>query len=454
MPKRQLHLGIFTYPGGHHIGGWRHGSVDPTKILSYDYYRQTAMIAERGKFDLLFVGDMLAAREKDGRVLAQGALNNIDSISITAAISGATEHLGLVATLSTTYNEPYAIAERFASLDHLSGGRAGWNIITTANDDAALNFSRKSHMEKSLRYQRAKEFVDICKALWDGWAGDALAGDAASGVLVDRGRVREIDHQGQFFAMQGALDLPRSPQGWPVLVQAGGSPAGFEFAAMVGELIFAAQSRREEAIRFRAAVKERMPKHGRDPELLRVLPGLLPIIGSTEKEALDKEAMLNELLHPAVGIWMLSEQMNFRLYDYPQDGKLPTADIRASGGNFTPRVVSLMERADREGLSIRECGILVAASRSHGSVVGTPEQVVDHMQLWLDEGACDGFNIMPAYFQDELELFVDQIVPLLQRRGLFRRDYEGRTLRNHLGLPVPPSSLLPSRAGEENESAR
>ena len=181
-----------------------------------------------------------------------------------------------------------------------------------------------------------------------------------------------------------------------------------------------------------------MPAHGRDPEQLKVLPGLLPILGSTEAEALAKEKELNELLHPAVGIWMLSEQMGFRLYDYPQDGPLPTADIRASGSAFTPRVVSLMERADREGLSVRDCGTLVAASRSHGSFVGTPDQLVDHMQLWQDEGACDGFNIMPAYFQDELELFVDQVVPLLQRRGLFRTDYTGTTLRDNLGLEVPP----------------
>jgi FMN-dependent oxidoreductase (nitrilotriacetate monooxygenase family) len=355
-------------------------------------------------------------------------------------VAGATERVGLVATLSTTYNEPYAIAERFATLDHLSGGRAGWNIITTANDDAALNFSRKSHMEKSMRYQRAREFVDICKGLWDGWEDGAIKADRAAGTFVDAKKVHELDHKGQFFSVKGALDLPRSPQGWPVMVQAGGSPAGLEFAATVAELIFAAQSNRQEAIRFRAAVKQRMPGHGRDPEILKVLPGLLPILGSTEKEALDKETMLNELLHPAVGIWMLSEQMQFRLYDYPQDGPLPTADIRAGGSAFTPRVVHLMERADREGLSLRDCGILVAASRSHGSFVGTPEQLADHMKLWLDEGACDGFNIMPAYFHDEFELFVDQVIPLLQRRGLYRRDYEGTMLRHHLGLPIPCAS--------------
>jgi len=408
VAERRMHLGVFTYPGGHHIAGWRHGSVQPRDILGYDYYLRTAQAAERGKFDLVFVGDMLAAREKDGRVIAQGALNNIDSISILSAVAGATERVGLVATLSTTYNEPYAI------------------------DDAALNFSRKSHMEKTMRYQRAREFVDICKGLWDGWEDGAVTADRASGTFVDTAKVRELDHKGQFFAVKGALDLPRSPQGWPVMVQAGGSPAGLEFAATVAELIFAAQSNRQEAIKFRAAVKQRMPGHGRDPAILKVLPGLLPILGSTEKEALEKETMLNELLHPAVGIWMLSEQMQFRLYDYPQDGPLPTADIRAGGSAFTPRVMHLMERADREGLSVRDCGILVAASRSHGSFVGTPEQLVDYMTL------C--FNVMPAYFHDEMDLFVDQVVPILQRRGLFRRDYEGTTLRHHLGLPIPCGS--------------
>src|SRR4029453_1412153 len=211
-------------------------------------------------------------------------------------------------------------------------------------------------MEKTMRYERAREFVDICKGLWDGWEEGAVVADRASGTFVDRPKVHEIDPRGRFFSVRGPLALPRSPQGWPVMVQAGGSPAGLEFAATVAEVIFAAQSDREQAIKFRAAVKQRMPGHGRDPAILKVLPGLLPILGSTEKEALEKEKMLNELLHPAVGIWMLSEQMQFRLYDYPQDGPLPTADIRASGGAFTPRVEHLMERADREGLSIREGG--------------------------------------------------------------------------------------------------
>ena len=434
---KTLHFGLFVYPGGHHLAGWRHPSVAVNEILGVEYYKRAGMAAERGLFDLYFVGDMLAARERDGRLVAEGALNNIDSISIDSAVAAATRHIGIVATLSTTYNEPYAIAERFASLDHLSGGRAGWNIVTTANDDAALNFNRKRHMEKALRYQRAKEFVDVCTKLWDSWADDALVGDRDSGCFADVYKIRPVDHVGEFFSVRNSLTLPRPPQGWPVLVQAGGSSAGIDFAASVAEVIFTAQTKLEEALAFRQSVQTRMPKYGRDPESLRILPGLMPIIGDTEKSALCKEEELNELLHPAVGVWMLSEQLKFRLYDLPVDAKLPTADIRASGKDFTPRVISLLDKADAENLSIRQCGQLVAATRSHGSIVGTPEQIADHIASWFEAGAADGFNIMPPYFPSELDVFVDHVIPILQRRRLFRTAYEGTTLRDHLGLARP-----------------
>ena len=437
---RQLHFGLFIYPGGHHLAGWRHPSVVPNEILGFDYYKRAASSAERGLFDLYFVGDMLAAREREGRIVAEGALNNIDSISIDAAVAGATQHIGVVATLSTTYNEPYAIAERFATLDHISGGRAGWNIVTTSNDDAALNFGRKTHMEKTLRYQRAKEFVDVCRGLWNSWADDALVGDRANGRFADPRKIRPLDHVGEFFSVKNALPLPRPPQGWPVLVQAGGSQAGIDFAASTAEVIFTAQTKLNEAVAFREAVEGRMPAHGRDPAGLRVLPGLMPIISDTEASALRKEEELNELLHPAVGVWMLSEQLKFRLYDFPIDAKLPTADIRASSNDFTPRVISLLDKADAENLTIRACGRMVAASRSHGSIVGTPEQIVDHIVSWFGSGAADGFNIMPPYFPSELDLFVDEVIPILQRRGLFRSAYEGTTLRDHLGLARPVRS--------------
>lgn len=292
-------------------------------------------------------------------------------------------------------------------------------------------------MEKTLRYERAKEFVDICTALWDSWDDNALIADRTRGLFVDPARIHPIDHRGRFFSVQSALQLPRPPQGWPVLVQAGGSPAGIEFAAMVAETIFAAQSNPEEARAFRDTVKRRMAAYGRDPEELKILPGLSPIVAATEQEAQRKEAEVDALILPAVGVWMLSEQMRFRLYDYALDAKLPTDDMRASDQSFTPRVVSLMERADRDGLTVRACANLVAKSRSHGTFVGTVEGLVDYMHLWVESGGCDGFNIMPAYFPDELALFVEEVVPVLQRRELFRTEYAGPMLRDHLGLSYP-----------------
>ena len=421
---RPLHFGLFIYPAGHHIAGWRHPSVDAGGIAKAEYYSRAAQTAERGRFDLFFVGDMLAARERDGRVVAEGGLNNLDSISITSAISAVTERLGLVATLSTTFNEPAAIAERFATLDHISSGRAGWNIITTMNDDAALNFSQTGHMEKTRRYERAREFVDICRQLWNS--------------VDEVGAVRStVDYAGEFFSVQGALRMPRPPQGWPVLVQAGGSPAGSAFAAEVAELVFAAQARLEDAKRFRADIHARLAQGGRRPGSLKIMPGVLPILGGTEAEARRKEEELDALIVPAVGIWMLSEQMNFRLYDVPPGAKLPVADIRASGTAFTPRVANMLDRAERDGLTVQHCALEVARTRSHGLFVGTPEQFADHVALWRDEGACDGFNIMPAYFPAELDVFVDEAVPVLRRRGLMRQDYEGTTLREHLDLSVP-----------------
>ena len=420
-----LHFGLFIYPAGHHIAGWRHPSVDARGIAGAEYYCRAARAAERGTFDLFFVGDMLAAREKDGRVVAEGGLNNLDSISITSAISAVTNRLGLVATLSTTFNEPAAIAERFATLDHISGGRVGWNIITTMNDDAALNFSQTGHMEKTRRYERAREFVEICRKLWD--SVDAAGGDR-----------RTVDHLGEFFSVRGALRLPRPPQGWPVLVQAGGSPAGSEFAAEVAELVFAAQGRLDDAKRFRADIHARMARHGRAPGSLKIMPGLSPILGGTEAEARRKEQELDALIVPAVGVWMLSEQMRYRLYDLCPDAPLPVADIRAGGAAFTPRVANMLERAERDRLTVRECALDVARTRSHGLFVGTPEQFADHVTLWRDEGACDGFNVMPAYFPQELDVFVEEAVPVLRRRGLMRRDYQGTTLREHLGLRTPP----------------
>jgi FMN-dependent oxidoreductase (nitrilotriacetate monooxygenase family) len=357
------------------------------------------------------------------------AINNLDPVSVVSAVGSATQPLGLVATLSTTYNEPAAIAAKFATLDHLSGGRAGWNVVTTLDDRAALNFSRGKAMEKSLRYERAASFVDAVTSLWDSWEDGAGPQDTA--------RIRAPGYRSEFFSVEGPLGMPRPPQGWPVLVQAGGSQPGRDFAARIGEAIFTAQGKLSDARAFRADIHARMAKRGRSPDSVKIMPGLSPILAATEEAAKRREADFSELAHPSVGVWMLTEMTGFRLYDYSLDALLPTKDIRANNPALGENAVSLMVRAEREPMTIRDAARIMVRSRVHQSFVGTPEQLADHMAQWLHEGGSDGFNILPPFFPGELALFVDQVVPALQRRGVFRRDYTGPTLRDHLGLLRP-----------------
>jgi N-acetyl-S-(2-succino)cysteine monooxygenase len=436
MP-RNIHLGLFIFPGGHHVAGWRHPSVPAADITSMSYYKETAQLAERGKFDLYFVGDALAALEKDGRINGEAPLNNWDSVVICSAISSVTTHIGLVATLSTTYNDPLQVAERFSTLDHLSNGRSGWNIVTTANDDAAYNFGKRFHLEKNSRYERAEEFVDLAVALWDSWEDDALIADRASGRFAAVDRIHRVEHHGRFFSAAGHSNLPRPVQGRPVLVQAGTSAPGQAFAANVGELIFTAEGNLDNARKYRSDLHALVRNCGRRPEHVRIMPGLSPLLGSTEAEAKRKDEELNDLVLPSVGVWMLSSLMKVPLYGYPLDAPLPVADLRQRGVANYSRAANLVDRAEREGLSVRAAANIVARARSHGSFVGTPEQLADHMQRWIDGEACDGFNIMPPYFPEQLRVFVDEVVPILQRRGVFRTEYEGLTLREHLGVPRP-----------------
>ena len=441
-PTRQLHLGLFTYPGGHHIAGWRHPTVPADGLAGFEYYRNMIQHAERGKFDLYFVGDTLHTREKLGRFFGRQCISNPDPVSLVATLSSVTENIGLVATLSTTYHEPYMIAEKFATLDLLTGGRAGWNIVTTWMDHASRNFSRDQSLEKADRYVRGNGFMEACTALWDSWDDDALLLDQAGGRFCDPARIHAVDHASEYFSVRGPLRMPRCPQGWPVLVQAGGSPPGRNFAARFGEAIFTAQTRLPDAQAFRRSTHELMAKFGRRPEEVAIMPGLSPLIAPTEAEANRLMEELTDYVHPETGIWMLSENLNFPLYDYDPGGKLPVADIRAAlGVRTTTTIENILGTAERDDLSITDLARRVARSRQHHSFVGTPEQAADLMQAWLEEGACDGFNIMPPIFHEQLRIFVDEVVPVLQRRGLFRRDYEGTTLRDHLGLARPSGRL-------------
>jgi FMN-dependent oxidoreductase (nitrilotriacetate monooxygenase family) len=428
--SKQLHLGVFIYPGGHHIAAWRHPDMRAERITELDYYLENGRIAERGKFDLFFVGDALNAREREGRVVGEIAINNLDPVSIVSAVASVTSRIGLVATLSTTYNEPAMIAAKFATLDHLSGGRAGWNVVTTLDEKAALNFSRSEAMEKSLRYQRAQSFVDACRALWDSWEDGATAAQPSL--------IKAPMYRSPYFSVDGPLGMPRPPQGWPVLVQAGGSEPGRNFAASIGEAIFTAPGSAPCAQAFRADIHARMKKIGRSPDSIKIMPGLSPVLGDTEEHALRREAEFAELAHPSVGVWMLTEMTKFRLYDHPLDSLLPTRDIRAFNPALGENAVSLMQRAEANPMTIREAARIMVRSRVHQSFVGTPEQLADHMETWLREGGSDGFNILPPVFPNDLALFVDHVVPLLQKRGIYRRDYEGPTLRDHLGVARPP----------------
>ncbi|TDV05499.1 NtaA/DmoA family FMN-dependent monooxygenase [Paraburkholderia caballeronis] len=427
---RQLHLGLFIYPGAHHIAGWRHPSTPAASVTGLDFYRDVAQLAERGKFDLFFVGDTLFTREKDGRFFGRQTTSNLDPVSLLSVLSSVTTKLGLVGTLSTTYHEPYEIAAKYATLDHLSGGRAGWNVVTTWEDKASLNFSREQAMAKADRYVRGREFIDVCTSLWDS------IDDGAAGFLRDPAHVHPVAHHGDSFAVSGALPVPRPVQGWPVLVQAGGSPPGLEFAALVAEAVFTAQTDFEIARAFRASTHERMARYGRRPDEVVIMPGLSPLLGSTEAEAQRLEQELGDLVHPEVGIWMLSENLGFSLYDRDPDDLLPVDEIRAAK-KPTANADMLLTNAARQKLTISGSARLIARSRAHHSFVGTPEQLADLMERWLLGGACDGFNVMPPYFPQQLSVFVEQVVPELQRRGLFREDYEGNTLREHLGLARP-----------------
>ena len=376
------------------------------------------------------MGDALNAREREGRVVGEIAINNLDPVSVVSAVGSATKNLGLVATLSTTYNEPASIAAKFATLDHLSGGRAGWNVVTTLDEKAALNFSRSQAMEKSLRYQRAQSFVDACKALWDSWEDGATAAEPS--------RIQAPMYRSPYFSVDGPLGMPRPPQGWPVLVQAGGSEPGRDFAASIGEAIFTAQGALPGAQAFRADIHARMKKLGRSPDSIKIMPGLSPILGDTEEASKRREEEFAELAHPSVGVWMLTEMTRFRLYDHPLDQQLPTKDIRAFNPALGQNALGLLDLAERSPMTIRDAARIMVRSRVHQSFVGTPDQLADHMAQWLHEGGSDGFNILPPLFPGELALFVDQVVPALQKRGVFRRDYTGPTLRDHLGLPRPP----------------
>lgn len=437
--KRQMNLNVFVMNTGHHEASWRREDTQPDQVTSIRYFTKLAKIAEEAKFDSLFLADVLAA----GKQVKYGGGNlGLEPFTLLSALAAVTERIGLIGTVSTTYNEPFHVARKFASLDHISNGRAGWNIVTSGSDLEANNFNLESHPEHSKRYERAEEFLEVTKGLWDSFEDDAIVLDRSSGIYSDRDKVHELNHSGPFFPkVKGPLNVPRSPQGYPVLVQAGSSEAGKEFAARYAEAIFTAQQTLEEGQQFYSDVKSRMLKYGRRPEELKILPGISAIIGQTVAEAKDKELELNELTAPEYGLTQLSNMLNVNLFKYPLDGPLPELpNVESINGNKS-RFKLVRDLAKRENLTIRQLIHRLAGARGHRTFAGTAVQVADQLEEWFTKGAADGFNVMPPYFPGGLEDFAKYVVPELQNRGLFRTEYSGRTLREHYGLDRPTNQF-------------
>lgn len=441
-PKKQVHLNVFFRAAGHHAAAWRHPKTTPELSFDFNYYKKLAQTAERGLLDSLFMAD--------GYV---GTGRRLEPFTLLSAMSAVTNHIGLIGTVGTTYNEPFHVARKFASLDHISGGRSGWNIVTGHTDATAYNFGKESHLEHSERYKWAEEFVEVTKQLWDSWEQEALVFDKQAGVQFDEEKLHEINYRGEVYSVKGPLNIPRPPQGYPVLVQAGSSESGRELAARTAEVIFTAQPTFEEGKLFYADVKSRLTKYGRKSEQLLILPGFSPIIGDTAAEAQELEDELNSFHDANEAVARLSERFGVDLTGYPLDGPIPPIiDPKGidsvNGSKSRHQLILDMLRSDT-ALTLRQVINRLASARGHLTFTGTPVQVADVIEKWISNDAADGFNLMPPIYPDGLESFVDKVVPELQNRGIFRTAYEGASLRENLGLAYPSNPFQASLASSQ-----
>ncbi|POO55319.1 LLM class flavin-dependent oxidoreductase [Agrobacterium rosae] len=427
--KREIHLGLFLQGAGHHVSGWRHPKAEAGSE-NFDLLRRVSQMAEQAKFDMVFLADGLTS-SVDAH---PSTIARFEPLTLLAALALVTEKIGLAATSSTTYGEPYHTARSFSSIDHLSNGRAAWNIVTTSYARTANNFS-KSHPEHDERYAVAEEFVDVVRGLWDSWDDDAFVKDKQSGVYADPDKVHILDHEGKYYSVKGPLNIPRSPQGHPILIQAGSSGPGQDLAARTADVVFTAQQSLAEAQAFYKSLKSRVEKFGRQADDVAVMPGFLPVVGRTAKEAAEKLAELDQWTELKSAMPLLEERIGHSLGEYDPDSLLPDLPI---SDQLRSRAELLTALARRENLTIRQLALRVAAGRGHHIVLGTPVEIADRMQEWFEGRAADGFNVMPPFFPEGLEDFTELVVPILQERGLFRTEYEGSTLRDHLGLARPP----------------
>ncbi len=436
---RKLHLGAFMRPVSIHTAWWRYPGAAPDANFNFKHLTRFAQKLEAGKFDAFFMADHLAVLNMPMNALMRSATTtSFDPMILLPALAAVTDKLGLIATGSTTFEEPYLVARRFASLDHISNGRAAWNVVTTSNPDSALNFGRETHMAHAERYRRAREFIDVVKGLWDSWADDAFIRDVENGVYFDPARLHVLDHHGPYFNVRGPLNVARPVQGHAVIVQAGASNDGRQLAAETSEMVFAAGGPIAMAQEYYADVKARARAVGRDPDLIKIMPGALVVVGETVAEAQRKKDHLDSLVHADSGIASLSIALGVDASKFDLDGPLPEIPDTNQSKSGRERVVA---RAKRENLTVRQLASIMGAYGG-AAIVGTPKTIADTMEQWLHERACDGFNVMFPWVPGGLDEFVDQVVPELQRRGLFRREYEGTTLRDHLGLPRPANQFF------------
>ena len=430
---RRLHLNVNILHSGFVPSAWRLDDADPRAFVDVAHYARVAQTAERGKLDAVFLADNAAIIDQiDFRPITA-----LEPTVLLASIAAATTHIGVIGTASTSYNEPYNIARRFATLDHVSRGRAGWNVVTTADLPSARNFGHDAVPDHAQRYARAAEFTQLVKALWDSWDDDAFIGDKASGRFIDVEKVHPVNHDGRFFKVQGPLNLPRPPQGHPVLVQAGGSGDGRDLAARHAEAVFSASQSFEESAAYRRDLNARAAAYGR-PQGVQVLAGLTTIIGATEAEALRRRDELVEQIPWRYSLRRLASTLGISPDQLELDARLPENLALPNGGNGNHTFFhATIAEAQRGGHTVRELVRSLAGGGGHRVIVGTPEQIADDIEHWFKGEAADGFNLMPDALPDGLEAFVDGVVPILQRRGLFRTEYEGKTLRSHLGLERP-----------------
>ncbi|WP_043421515.1 LLM class flavin-dependent oxidoreductase [Cupriavidus basilensis] len=434
MRARQLHLNINILHSGFVPSAWRLPDSDPAAFADVRHYIRVAQIAEAGKLDAVFLADNAAIVDQ----IHFRPIPALEPTVLLASIAAATTHIGLIGTASTSYNEPYNIARRFATLDHVSAGRAGWNMVTTADAPSARNFGRDAAPDHAQRYARASEFATVVKALWDSWEDDAFIGDKTSGRFVDTAKVRPIAHHGEHFSVQGPLNLPRSPQGHPVVVQAGASADGRELAARHAEAVFSASQSFEESLAYGHALKARAQALGRGPDAVQVLAGLTTIIGATEAQARRRRDDLIDLIPWDYSLARLAGTLGITPERLKLDERLPdNLALPANGNGNHTFFNATLALARRHGYTVRELIRELAGGGGHRVIVGTPEQIADDIEHWFRHGAADGFNLMPDALPDGLQDFVDGVVPILQRRGIFRSEYEGSTLREHLGLARP-----------------